>query len=115
MKSAKKRLTNSKLTPFTLGCCRRYNDSVLPSVIYFFTVAKQGQSARGKKKNVEVGAGAAVAFHRDTQQVTTPVFVEQIGSQEYTQAHTYPGQISDDNARRKEGFGVTNETCLCSD
>lgn len=47
MKSAKKRLTNSKLTPCTLG--RRY-DSVLPSVIYSFTVAKQGQSARGKKK-----------------------------------------------------------------
>lgn len=45
-------------------------------------------------------------------QVTTPVFVRQIRGQEHTQTHTYSLQISDDNVRRKEGFGVTNETCF---
>lgn len=45
-------------------------------------------------------------------QVTTRVFVRQIRGQEHTQTHTYSLQISDDNVRRKEGFGVTNETCF---
>lgn len=45
-------------------------------------------------------------------QVTTPVFVRQIGGQEHTQTHAYSLQISDDSVRRKEGLEVTNETCF---
>lgn len=62
----------------------------------------------GKQRGAdnEGGAGGVMV------QVTTSVFVRQIREQEHTQTHTYSLQISDDNVRRKEGFGVTNETCF---